>query len=176
MQHTRKREWPNRDPPYTQNLGNLRYPCWICKFKTNEDNGSKLGPIVTLYKPRNSEKAFHRLELWILFILGSGCCSSNILFKNLTLATEMNDREKIKAMQKQYGQNLKQFVDLQSTMNFIKENSMPCPKCNMAIQKSEGCNKMTCGFCGVSHNACYWWKLLMSYLFKNFIITLKFRS
>ena len=60
-------------------------------------------------------------------------------------------------MQKQYGRNLKQYVDLQASMAFIKENSMPCPKCNMAIQKSEGCNKMTCNFCGVSNQMIITW-------------------
>ena len=67
------------------------------------------------------------------------------------LKKAIDDHDKVKSMQKQYGRNLKQYVDLQASMAFIKENSMPCPKCNMAIQKSEGCNKMTCNFCGVSN-------------------------
>lgn len=34
------------------------------------------------------------------------------------------------------------------SLKLVSETSKNCPACGMAIEKTEGCNKMTCGYCG----------------------------
>lgn len=36
---------------------------------------------------------------------------------------------------------------------YVAQNAKRCPECNMGIEKSEGCNKMTCRNCGVRRPA-----------------------
>ena len=71
------------------------------------------------------------------------------IFEEYKSATDRNDQAKIKSLLSQYGANLQHLIELHQNLEFIRENSMPCPKCRQAIQKMEGCNKMTCSTCQV---------------------------
>lgn len=46
-----------------------------------------------------------------------------------------------------------------ATAQWLKQNTKPCPKCNTAIEKNEGCNHMTCSKCRYE----FCWKCLKKY-------------
>lgn len=53
------------------------------------------------------------------------------------------------AMEKRYGRRtLQLLVDESLTQDWMQENSKRCPHCSIAIEKQDGCNKMTCWRCG----------------------------
>ena len=81
------------------------------------------------------------------------------LMQRYNEAVATGDNQTITDLKRQYGENLQRFIDLQSTMQFIKENSVQCPKCGQAIQKTEGCNKMNCSTCQVRFDTSFERKL-----------------
>lgn len=62
---------------------------------------------------------------------------------------ENGDNELRRSLEQQYGKRQleKALAELEST-EWIKSNSKPCPNCKSSIEKSHGCNKMTCSRCG----------------------------
>ncbi|XP_011860762.1 PREDICTED: E3 ubiquitin-protein ligase RNF14-like [Vollenhovia emeryi] len=56
--------------------------------------------------------------------------------------------EKKAEMDKYYGKKLRTMMEDVMSENWISDNSHNCPHCKTAIEKSDGCNKMTCSHCG----------------------------
>ncbi|XP_043473027.1 E3 ubiquitin-protein ligase RNF14-like [Leptopilina heterotoma] len=51
-------------------------------------------------------------------------------------------------LEKRYGKKqLQLMIDNTMSENWITNNSKNCPHCKVAIEKSDGCNKITCGHC-----------------------------
>ncbi|XP_051171593.1 E3 ubiquitin-protein ligase RNF14-like [Leptopilina boulardi] len=51
-------------------------------------------------------------------------------------------------LEKRYGKKqLQLMIDNTMSENWITNNSKNCPHCKVAIEKSDGCNKMACGHC-----------------------------
>ncbi|XP_015517528.1 E3 ubiquitin-protein ligase RNF14 [Neodiprion lecontei] len=58
-----------------------------------------------------------------------------------------NHAEK-KLLEKKYGRRQLQIVvENHLTNSYLMDNTKPCPNCLARITKTEGCNKMTCGYC-----------------------------
>ena len=68
---------------------------------------------------------------------------------NLILTEYMGaDKAAKKLLEKNYGKrqlrNLELELETFMSETYVSDNTKPCPKCWIPIQKSEGCNKMTC--------------------------------
>lgn len=48
-----------------------------------------------------------------------------------------------------------QFEAERETFEWKRANTMPCPTCDIGVQKSDGCNHMTCQLCQT--HFCYLW-------------------
>ena len=58
-----------------------------------------------------------------------------------------NDHAKVNELKKRYGSDIEnKFMELKS-LKLIMETTVKCPKCGQPIEKSDGCNKMTCTKC-----------------------------
>lgn len=56
-------------------------------------------------------------------------------------------QEQRDALTKQYGPLVKRYMEESISEEWLDENSKACPTCGCHIQKTEGCNKMTCTRC-----------------------------
>jgi E3 ubiquitin-protein ligase RNF14 len=66
------------------------------------------------------------------------------------MASEGRDKA---LMEKRYGKKqLQSMVDNLMTETYMTDNTKPCPNCQAPIQKSEGCNKMTCNKYVIDHH------------------------
>lgn len=93
--------------------------------------------------------------------VGNEAVCSNCLFSFCTLCRNrrhigeqcMSAEERLLILEKRQqsgsvqGDQLKLLEELRSLKEIMKD-SKQCPKCRMAISKTEGCNKMHCGNCG----------------------------
>lgn len=82
--------------------------------------------------------AFHSL---IFYIFRIDSKEKRQLIQEYMSADEYRRRE----LEKRYGRiQLKRMVDTLLDDQYLRDNASKCPNCNTFIQKTEGCNKMTC--------------------------------
>eukprot|EP00094_Tigriopus_californicus_P008652 TCALIF_08340-PA protein Name:"Similar to RNF14 E3 ubiquitin-protein ligase RNF14 (Homo sapiens)" AED:0.05 eAED:0.05 QI:59/0.85/1/1/1/1/8/113/640 len=73
--------------------------------------------------------------------------------KIIKMYREANPAGKV-ILEKRYGKRqLTVMVDEFQSLTYLEDNTKRCPKCGTPIQKSEGCNKMTCNKCNT--HFCY---------------------
>ncbi|KAG7203800.1 hypothetical protein KM043_013817 [Ampulex compressa] len=76
------------------------------------------------------------------------CKVNSVEKKQLVLAYQEASSEEKLLMQQRYGKKtLQMLTENFMSEHWINDNTKTCPRCNIAIQKSEGCNKMTCWRC-----------------------------
>ena len=70
-----------------------------------------------------------------------------IIFLNPQKAKAEGDQVELEKLRRRFGSKIEEFLSHQATMALINDISRPCPRCKTAIEKSDGCNKMTCFNC-----------------------------
>ena len=58
-----------------------------------------------------------------------------------------SDGLKVAELKKRYGSNIEDKFNELKTLKLIMDTTTKCPKCGQPIEKSDGCNKMTCTKC-----------------------------
>ncbi|KAI8823707.1 uncharacterized protein EV422DRAFT_618516 [Fimicolochytrium jonesii] len=75
-----------------------------------------------------------------------------VLVSQYTLALESNNTNKIRELEVRYGRKTlerltREWLAEAETRRWKEEFTQSCPNCSLAVEKSEGCNHMTCNIC-----------------------------
>ncbi|XP_065178530.1 E3 ubiquitin-protein ligase RNF14-like [Sycon ciliatum] len=81
------------------------------------------------------------------------CSVSNSEKAKLVKKYQSGTKEERAALLKVYGSRITRYVEESISEEWLTENSKACPSCGSHIQKTEGCNKMTCRRC--RNNFCW---------------------
>ena len=78
----------------------------------------------------------------------SGCDISLEEFEDIKEKYNNGTSEERETLERRYGKKLKKTIEMLATKEWLDRNTKCCPICKASVQKSAGCNKMTCTSCG----------------------------
>ena len=91
----------------------------------------------------------------LLLVFLCSICNAAILFLNCVsvswpsvVVDKLQGRQKGRLMGEEALRKEKELINEVRNMEYINKEAKQCPSCRIAVQKSEGCNKMTCTNCG----------------------------